>query len=505
MMKKILFLLLTVSFLLPAQTKMTYEIIDLGPNVNTKLPELNPYITPDGKKLFFIRENDPSNTKHASADDSQDIWYCNLQEDGSWSQAKHLGFPFNTMRYNTIVAQSSDGNIRYIKGYLEEGEYIKLGFSVSTLQKDGWSDPKGINVPQYDDMVKGRTVTNNFSASNNILLMSFGETSGYSPHDIYVSFLKNGRWTKPKKLGKKICSEYDDNSPFLAADGVTLYFSSNRPGGYGNNDIYVTKRLDDTWENWSDPVNLGEPINGEGWDAYFTIPASGDYFYMVKDENIVKLKAKEEQKPNPVVLVRGRVLNSKNNKPIEASINYVDLETSTELGIAKSNIQNGEFTIILPYGKNYSFQAKSEGYYSVTENLNLKDVASYKEVNKDLYLTPIEKGQTIRINNIFFETAKADLKQESFFELDNLVQLLKDNSKMEIFIAGHTDNVGGDEYNMKLSKDRAAAVVSYLVSKGIDAKRLSSDGFGKTKPVADNATDEGKAQNRRVEFTILKK
>ena len=267
----------------------------------------------------------------------------------------------------------------------------------------------------------------------------------------------------------------------------------------------MSKRLDDTWQNWTEPVNLGPQINSSAWDAYFTIPASGDYFYMIRNGDLVKIKAKEEQKPNPVVLITGKVLNSKTNEPIGTAINYFDLATGNEIGIASSNPKTGEFTIILPYGKNYSFKATAQGYYSVTENLDLSAVSSYKEISKNLLLSPIETGQVIRINNIFFETAKSILKQESFFELDNLAKLLTDNPSMEIFIAGHTDNVGNDEYNNKLSKERAAAVVTYLTGKNIVASRLTSDGFGKTKPVADNSNDDGKALNRRVEFTINKK
>lgn len=487
-----------------AQTK-GYEVENLGSNVNSKHAELAPYITPDGKKLFFVREDDPGNTRSPDYP-NQDIWYSKSLGNGNWDKAQHLGFPFNTSRYSSIIGQSSDGNTRYIKGYYSKGEFKKGGFSVSYLQEDGWSDPKGFDVPKYTKMQKSKTVSNCISASNNILLMAFGESETADAHDIYVSILKDGDWSKPLKLGPKICTpEYSDGTPFLASDNITLYFSSDRPGGFGSADIYMSKRLDDTWQNWTDPVNLGSPINSDAWDAYFTIPASGEYFYMVKNGDVVRIKAKEEQKPNPVVLVKGIVMNAKTNEPIGTAINYIDLSTGNELGIATSNPKTGEYTIILPYGKNYSFKAAKAGYYSVTENMDLTNISSYKELTKNLLLSPIETGQVIRINNIFFETAKSVLKPESFFELDNLVKLLTENAMMEIFIGGHTDNVGNDDYNNKLSKDRAAAVVEYLTSKGIVATRLTSDGFGKAKPIADNATEEGKSLNRRVEFTIIKK
>ncbi|MCE3229537.1 MAG: outer membrane protein OmpA family [Bacteroidetes bacterium] len=493
---------LAVAANLNAQTG--YEVINLGTNVNTNLEELAPYITPDGKKIFFVRQNDPGNTQSPKYP-NQDIWYCKSMGDGKWDKAQHLGFPFNTSTYNSIIGQSSDGNTRYIKGHFSKGEWQKMGFSKSILKEDGWTDPKGFDVPKYAKMVKSKTISNSLSASNNILLMSFGEDEGKDEHSIYVSFLKDDDWTKPMKLPAPINTGNGEGTPFLASDNVTLYFNSYRPGGYGSADIWMSKRLDDTWQKWSEPVNLGNQINSSAWDAYFTIPASGDYFYMVKNGDVCKIKAKEEQKPNPVVLITGKVLNSKTNAPIGTKINYIDLATGTELGIANSNPKTGEYTIILPYGKNYSFKANEKGFYSVTENLDCSNIKSYQEITKNLYLSPIETGQVIRINNIFFETAKSVLKAESFFELDNLVKLLTENSSMEIAIAGHTDNVGKDDYNMNLSKERAAAVVTYLTGKGIAAARLTSDGFGKTKPVADNTTDEGKSLNRRVEFTIMKK
>ncbi|MCE3259497.1 MAG: outer membrane protein OmpA family, partial [Bacteroidetes bacterium] len=436
---------------------------------------------------------------------NQDIWFCKSLGDGKWDKAQHLGYPFNTHSFNGLIGQSSDGNTRYIKGYYKKGEWKHTGFSISRLQSDGWSDPKGFDVPKYLKIQKGKTISNCISASNNILLMSVAPDEQNDMHSIYVSICKDDEWSVPVKLGPKINAGYDDGTPFLASDNVTLYFSSTRPGGYGSADIYMSKRLDDTWQNWTDPVNMGPQINSSAWDAYFTIPASGDYFYMVRNGDIVRIKAKEEQKPNPVVLISGKVLHSKTNEPIGTNINYIDLATGKELGIASSNPKTGEYTIILPYGKNYSFKANAQGFYSITENLDCSAITSYKEITRNLFLSPIETGQVIRINNIFFETAKSVLKQESFFELDNLAKLLTDNPGMEIFIAGHTDNVGKDDYNMNLSKERAAAVVTYLTSKGIAGSRLTSDGFGKSKPLADNNTEEGKSLNRRVEFTIIKK
>lgn len=413
---KLVFTLSTVFKMAISQTG--FEVINLGSNVNTQLEELSPYITPDGKKLFFVRANDPQNTVSPQMP-NQDIWYSKYAGNGNWEKAQHLGFPFNTDTYNALVGQSSDGNTRYLKGFYNKEKYVGSGFSISYLKSDGWTDLKGFEIPKYQKIQRSTNVSNSISASNNILMMAFGEETGKDIHSIYVSFFKKKEWSKPLKLGPTINTSYGEGTPFLAPDNVTLYFYSHRPGGFGSADIYMSKRLDETWINWAAPINLGSPINGKSWDAYFTIPASGDFFYMVKDGNIVKIKVKEEQKPNPVVVVSGKVLNAKTNSPLGTSISYFNLATGTEEGIAASNPKTGDYTIILPYGKNYSFKASSQGFYSVTENLDLSLVLSYKEITKNLLLSPIETGQVIRINNIFFETTKSFLKQESFFELDN--------------------------------------------------------------------------------------
>jgi outer membrane protein OmpA-like peptidoglycan-associated protein len=499
--------------LMPAFLSAQYQKENLGAAVNSQYAELSPTISPDGKKLFFIRTDHPENSSYPQPG-SQDIWMSKLDSTGKWTAARHLKAPFNDELYNGIEGFSVDGNTRYIKGYYERGQYDGMGFSYFELTKDGWVGPKGIKVKGYESGIKAedRSISSCMHSDNQTLLMSFVPNDRKkTDHDLYVSFRKeNGNFSEPLLL-PTVSSPYDEIGPFLASDGVTLYFASNRPGGLGSHDIWMSRRLDDTWQKWSEPVNLGPEINTNDWDAYYSVAASGDVAYMVSssggfgNSDIVKITLKEEVRPNPVALVSGKVLDQKTGKPVEATITYYSLADNVEAGTARSSNGTGDYSIVLPYGKTYGFRAQAKGYYAVSENLDLTGLKSYQELKRNLFLVPIEIGQVVRLNNIFFESGKATLKPESFEELDRVVKLLTDNPTMEIDLAGHTDNVGTEEANQQLSDDRSKAVYDYLTSKGILASRLSTRGYGEIKPVDTNDTEEGRSKNRRVEFTIRKR
>jgi outer membrane protein OmpA-like peptidoglycan-associated protein len=312
-------------------------------------------------------------------------------------------------------------------------------------------------------------------------------------------------------LGPKINTELKDVSPFLAADGKTMYFSSKRAGGFGDQDIWVAKRLDDTWKHWSDPVNMGNTINSDDYDSYYSIAASGDYAFMVTYKNsygkadIERIKLKKELQPDPVVMVTGKVYNAKTKEPLEAEITYEQLNSGKNQGNARSNSTTGAYKIVLPYGMNYGFHGKASGYIAVNENLDLTDIKQYQEVHKDLYLIPIEVGQSVSLKNVFFKQGTPILLSDSYPELDRLVSIMQDNPTMEIELSGHTDNQGDPKKDLKLSEDRVKTVKEYLVSKGIDPRRITGKGYGGTKPIASNAKEETRKLNRRVEVKITKK
>lgn len=480
---------------------------NLGTNVNSPYSEICPIVSPDGKTLFFSRKNHPQNHSKTVNDD---IWYSKKLNETAWSEAQNMGSPFNNSGHNMLVSVSADNNTLYISNtYNPDGSQKGAGLSVAQRSANNWNLPKEIEITNYYNT---HTYVNNcLSQDNAYLLHAIERKDSKGSADIYVSFLnKNGSYSEPLNLGSVINTTGYETTPFLAADNKTLYFSSDGHPGYGNNDIFVSTRLDETWKKWSTPLNLGPEINSADWDAYFTIPASGDVAYMVSSENslgegdIVKVKLPEAAKPSPVVLIRGKVINKKTDLPLKAVISYYDVVSLEKVGEAISNPTSGEYNIILQYGKKYSFRADKEGFYAVNDFLDVSSLDTYKEIEKDLFLVPVEIGQTVRLNNVFFDFNKSELKSDSYQELDRLVDFLKSNSGIEIEIGGHTDNVGNDEYNQRLSQQRVESVMLYVTSKGIEKKRLQAKGYGEAKPIANNDTEEGKATNRRVEFTILK-
>lgn len=495
-----------LSINLPEKMSSDYiQKVNLGPNINSKFRELAPIISSDGKKLFFTREGHPDNYGPLRR---QDVWYSEADEAGNFGLAKNIGPPINNDNTNFAFSLSPDGNVLYLGHiYLPDGRNIS-GFSKSTFDGQNWSFPESLNIANYYN----RSVSGSFSISSDgkTMLLAIERDDTFGNMDIYVSFqLIDGTWSEPLNLGNKINTAAEEVSPFLAADGKTLYFSTSGFPGYGDNDMFFSKRLDDTWTRWSEPVNLGPAINTRGWDAYYTITADGQFAYFVSSENsigtedIFKIKLPEEVSPEAVYLISGKVINAKTKQPIAAKIKYETLPDGKDVGSAVSNATTGEYKIVLPGGQHYGYYAVADGFVAINENLDLRQTTEFAELNIDLFLVPIEKGQTIRINNIFFEFGKFDLLEESYSELNRLTEILKNNKNIKILLKGHTDNVGSDQSNIILSENRARAVRDYLVNNGIEQSRITLRGYGRSQPIADNSNEEGRSKNRRVEFEIL--
>ncbi|MGB3617921.1 MAG: OmpA family protein [Catalinimonas sp.] len=485
------------------ENKFVSQRISVGDGVNSRYAEINPVISPDGKTLYFARQGHPENTGGRRA--GQDIWQSTRQADGSWSAARNVGPPLNNEMHNGVAAVSPDGKtLLLLNRYLPNGQ-VEPGVSLAHREGNGWSEPVAQHIEDYQNQSE---YVNYFLADGGrVLLMAVERPGGRGDLDLYVSIsAEENYWSKPRHMGD-LNTPRADFAPFLAADGKTLYFASEGYDGYGGSDIYFTKRLDDTWRRWSKPKNLGGQINTPDWDAYYTVAAAGDQAYLVTTEgstrgsrDIFKIALPNEVKPEPVVLVQGRVFDAKTHRPLAARISFTT--TSGKPVQARAHPEDGTYTLVLEPGQKYEYVAEAPGYIGVDEEFSLVDVYEYAEMEQDIYLQPLQKGQTIRLKQIQFARSKHDLLPRSMPTLERLLRLMEENPTLEIELAGHTDNRGSFSANMQLSEDRVTEVKRYLTERGVKGRRISLQAYGPKQPIADNDDPEARRLNRRVEFTV---
>jgi outer membrane protein OmpA-like peptidoglycan-associated protein len=478
---------------------------NLGTAINSEYREIAPVISPDGKTLYYTRWKHPSNL---GKDKNQDVWFSELQADKSWSPAKQIGEPINNSEHNAICAISPDGKTILLNNvYLKDGSMAK-GVSMAQKTATGWAFPKAINIRNFKN--KSDYAEYTFSPNGRVLIMTgqFRETQGGK--DVYVSFLQaDNNWSEPQNIGRSINTAEDESTPFIAADGKTLYFSTKGLSGFGNNDIFLSRRLDETWLKWSEPENLGGVINTPEWDGYFSISALGDYAFFSSQENsigeedIFRLRVPESIKPNAVIQLTGSVYNYADKKQISAKINVQSMTDGDTVCVSYDPL-TGDYKLMLPAKQHYTITATKKGFMALSEPLDFTKENNFKEIKKNIYLLPIEAGQKMILNSVFFEQSKADILPNSYPELDRIVKVMTENPTMEIMLEGHTDNQGDWDANLQLSKQRVEEVRKYLASKDINLKRVQTQGYGSTRPVASNNSEEKRKMNRRVEVMIIK-
>lgn len=487
-----------------AATRIKRE--NLGKYVNSPFEEICPVISPDGKSLYFTRAMHPGNVSP-----DQDIWVSTIDNAGMFGEATNLGAPINTAQHNSSFSITPDGNTMLLNNrYMPDGT-LRKGLSITRRTAQGWSFPESVHIQNYYNDNEYAEFT--MSQNGKVLIMTAQRKDSYGSKDLYVSFLQaNNTWSEPRNMGSVLNTADGEISPFVASDGVSLYYSTAGLSGYGSLDVFMSKRLDDTWLNWTEPQNLGPGVNSDAWDTYYTIPASGEYAYFVSDKesfgenDVFRVKLDKSVQPDPVALVFGNVYDARTKKPLPASIMYEAVPQSSESGTATANPVSNGYKVVLPLKNKYAFTAKAEGFLPASESVDLTNETGYREIRRDLYLTPMEIGETVRLNNISFEQSKYELLPTSFPELDRVAALLEENPTMEIRLEGHTDNIGDFMLNVELSRNRVEAVKKYLVfTKNIADSRVQTKAYGSTQPVASNANENSRKQNRRVAFVILKK
>ena len=491
-----------------ANTISPFKKENLGKPVNSKHTEVSCLISHDGQLLLLNRDDHPGNLFPSAEND--DVWVSDRLRD-NWSAPRNVGAPINNSGNNYVISISPDRNTLLVSSiYGADGSSVGSGYSISHWNGTGWELPKTISIKDFVN--DGEYGGGALSADGKVVIITLQDHRSKGANDLYFSFVQSDNsWTKPENMGEVINGFDHEYSPFLAADGKSLYFASRSHAGYGGADVFVSRRLDDTWKNWSKPLNLGRSVNTVGWDGNFSVEASGEWAYLTSYANsigsgdIFRIRLKEEMKPDPVVIISGRVLDSKTGLPVEASISYRELRSDKNKGSAISDPKTGKYKIVLTEGYEYSFFAKNKNYISSRYNRDYSNIDAYEEIELDLFLTPIELDATVILNNVFFAPNKAVLLDKSKPELDRVVKLLKDNSSIEVEIGGHTNpSRATEQYHRDLSESRAVLIRDYLVGEGISSSRITAKGYGYNFPVERGLSANNKMKNMRVEFKIVK-
>jgi flagellar motor protein MotB len=476
---------------------------NLGNGVNSTLDDYWPSLSADEQTLVITRLIKSEDFfKKVQEDFFISHWINN-----GWSVAKNLGYPINTSDNEGAQTLSGDGRLMVFTACNRSDGLGRCDLYWSVRRGDKWSIPQNMGRPINTAY---RETQPSITPDGRTLYFASDRPGGKGNHDIWVSFKDSAdHWTVPENLGDSINSFGTEMSPFIHPDNQSLYFSSDGLIGLGGYDIFVSRRNKEG--RWRKAVNLGYPINTNRDEIGLIVNARGDRAYFAS--NIDKNQGKDifsfdmpmQDRPYMTTYMKGRVLDAVNNSLLRARFELIDLENGKDFYRSYSDSLTGEFVVSIPVDHNYMLNVSRKGYLFYSENFSLKGVFyQHAPLLKDIPLQPIEIGKSIVLKNVFYETDSYALKKESEIELKKVVQFLKVNPGIRIEISGYTDNVGESAYNQVLSENRAKSVANYLIAASVNSQRIVSKGYGTSNPVTSNDTEEGRAQNRRTELKIIK-
>lgn len=468
---------------------------NLGDNINTAESEYFPSLTINGKEFVFTRRLNNYN----------EDFFSSIHTNTGWDKSQALKGEINTPQNEAGQNISQDGQWLVFTANSRPQGFGNFDLYISYLTPEGWSEAVNlggkINSDQWDSQPS-------LSPDKRELYFASRRSGGFGGSDIYVSRMQaNGKWGEPENLGEGINTAGDDQCPFLHADNQTLYFVSNGLPGYGGNDIYYARK--GPVGVWSKPKNMGYPINTISDEGTLFIASDGITAYYASDRSdskgghdIYSFQLPASVRPHKTLWVEGQVFDKKTTNGLPSTVELIDLATKEVMSRVQTD-ETGRYFITLPAGKDYAFNVNRKGYLFYSDNFMMSNRMPDSVYEKNIPLQALESNASIVLNNIFFDVNKFDLQPQSQTELDLLVKLLKENPTLKIEISGHTDNDGKPADNLQLSNNRAKSVISYLIGKDIDPKRLLAKGFGETKPVTDNKTEHGRAMNRRTEMRVI--
>lgn len=498
-----------------------YEVDNMGPVINSEYAEYVPLIRADQSYMIFTArkpqtKQDTSNTSNRIKGERlaafdfeyyEDIFRTDYnRKDSTWSVPYRFDYASDKGRgsHDACVSLSLDGLTIFTYRGENEGDLYS-----AKIEGGKWSKSEplvGINTKYREDHIA-------LAYDNKTAYFVSNRPGGFGGKDIWkVSRINDKEWGVPENLGHVINTEYDEDGVFIHPDGKTLYFSSRGHNTMGGYDIFETTLEDG---QWTEPLNMGYPVNSPDDDVFFVLTADGKSAYLssvkeggygMQDIYVIIPFEKKRNKEFDVVLFKGLVIDKETKVKLDAKVEIVDNSTGIKIFSSNVDAERG-FLVSLPtgkHGKNYGIAVECKGYLFHSENFDLVKKAGYKEYEKIVEMEKVKAGAILVLNNLFFDFDKWNLKDESITELNRALDVLNSYGDIKIQIEGHTDSFGSDDYNQTLSEKRANSVKEYLVKKGYDANKIVKViGMGESKPVDTNETPEGRAHNRRVEFRLV--
>jgi outer membrane protein OmpA-like peptidoglycan-associated protein/tetratricopeptide (TPR) repeat protein len=492
-----------------------FEPLTIGDGINTAACEYFPNVTADDQTFLFTRNEVKKDPSSGAEIRSQEDFYISFRDDqGNWSLARPLGAPVNTPVNEGAPSLSPDGHFLFFAACESYDGYGagRQGFGSCdiffTQKINGqWQRAANVGAPLNTNYWETQP---SWSSDGKTLYFISNRRGGYGDSDIWMAVLgEDGKWSTPVNLGAEINTPWKEESVFIHPDNQTLYFASEGHVGMGGLDLYVCRR--DSTGKWGPPVNLGYPINTFGDESGLIVNGTGNlaYFTSTRDggkgcDDIYKFEMPLNIRPYAVTYMKGKVYDKKTGAPLGASFNLIDLATSQTIIFSSSDPGNGEFLVCIPVNKNYALNVNCPGYLFYSERFLLKEATDpNKPFMMNVPMQPIDTGAIVELKNVYFETAKFDLRPESQAELNKVALWLQANPGVKVEFSGHTDNVGDKKSNQLLSENRAKAVYVYLIQQGVPASQMTYKGYGDTKPKVKNDTPENRQLNRRVEMKIL--
>ena len=478
------------------QHPVPYEPVNLGPGINTANQEYLPAITADDQTIIF--------TRRANTED----FFIAQRNENDWAASTPLSSSINTPGNEGAQCISPDGQYLFFAGCGRADGLGKCDLYYSKLVGDKWSTPQNLGTPINSQYWESQPT---LSADGKSLYFVSDRKGGYGSYDIYKStYVGAGKWSSPQNLGPNINTAGEEFSPFIHADNQTLYFCSDGWPGFGEKDIFFSKKsLNGAWQK---PKNLGYPINTPKEESSLFISNDGKQAYFASDNlkgfgglDLYTFELYEAGRPEKVTYVKGTVFDRISQQVLAAQVEIISLQNFDTVFQSVCNVSSGQFMASLPEGKTYALNISMDGYLFYSGQFVLANKNNVEPFIMEIPLDPIEVGEKVALKNIFFESNSFQLKNESKYELLKLSAFLIEHPSIKIEIGGHTDYIGDDKTNLLLSSNRAKSVYNHLINLGVSNSQLVYKGYGKTQPIESNNTEQGRANNRRTEIKIIAK